>query len=391
VVYEGSDDPVPVPVGSPLDGPAPGPLHGANEAPPSGPGPEPEHHEERFWVRTDYLMWWFKTAPTPPLLTTGTTGISGHPDTSVLVGDLGFNDRFRSGGDFRAGYHFGCLPFGIDVGYFFVEDRTGAEDVFSNGSPLLARPFFNTALGREDVQVLAAPGSPGSFHVEDLTRLWGLDGNLAVSAVGNECWSVVGLLGFRYLDLTEGLLTIDRFTTNPLVPVFGAVPAVVTDHFATRNQLYGGQIGAEAEYHLGRFFVNGRVEGILGSDHQTVLIEGSSLLTTPGGRVLLPAGRFALPTNIGNYSREEIVFVPEGAVNIGVELTRWLRIHVGYTFLYWDRVVRPGQEIDRGVNTNLVPTAVGPGGAIGAARPEFHFNNTDFWAQGLNAGLEVHF
>ena len=47
-------------------------------------------------------------------------------------------------------------------------------------------------------------------------------------------------------------------------------------------------------------------------------------------------------------------------------------------------VARAGEQIDFVVNSNQVAPPI-PGGP---ARPAFNFNGSDFWAQGLNFGLE---
>ena len=56
-------------------------------------------------------------------------------------------------------------------------------------------------------------------------------------------------------------------------------------------------------------------------------------------------------------------------------------------FLFLSNVARPGNQIDRTVNTTQLfgtPPVVGP------ARPAPLFNQSDFWAQGVNVGLEFH-
>ena len=67
---------------------------------------------------------------------------------------------------------------------------------------------------------------------------------------------------------------------------------------------------------------------------------------------------------------------------------------VSYDVLYIGQVVRPGNQIDPYVNTNLVPSFAGgvlqPAGAATPARPASPMNRTDFWAQGINAGVELH-
>ena len=54
-------------------------------------------------------------------------------------------------------------------------------------------------------------------------------------------------------------------------------------------------------------------------------------------------------------------------------------------------MVRPGEQIDVAVNSTQVPTSVLFGPLTGPARPAFNFRQSDFWAQGLNLGLEFRF
>ena len=78
--------------------------------------------------------------------------------------------------------------------------------------------------------------------------------------------------------------------------------------------------------------------------------------------------------------------VPELDVNLGYRLNKNWRVMVGYTFLYWSNVVRPGEHISRDLNPNQLPPAENP--LTGASRPGFAFDSVDYWAQGINAGLE---
>jgi hypothetical protein len=61
-------------------------------------------------------------------------------------------------------------------------------------------------------------------------------------------------------------------------------------------------------------------------------------------------------------------------------------VTVGYNFLYWSRVARPGEQIDLDVNPDLLPPEEQ---FAGATRPRFEFRDTDFWAQGIRVGLEA--
>jgi hypothetical protein len=55
--------------------------------------------------------------------------------------------------------------------------------------------------------------------------------------------------------------------------------------------------------------------------------------------------------------------------------------------MYWNDVARAGDQIDPVVNTSQLP----PGTLVGAPRPAFNFEDTHFWAHGINAGLEYRF
>ena len=108
-----------------------------------------------------------------------------------------------------------------------------------------------------------------------------------------------------------------------------------------------------------------------------------AVTTVTSGRTA--GGLFAQPTNIGHYTRDVFAVVPEGNVQLGYQLTDRLRATVGYTFFYMSDVVRPGDQIDRTINPALLAL---PPAAGGPARPAFQVRQSDFWAQGIDFGLE---
>src|SRR5262249_6596375 len=112
---------------------------------------------------------------------------------------------------------------------------------------------------------------------------------------------------------------------------------------------------------------------------------------TDGTVVVLPGGLLALPTNIGDHSHDEFSVVPEFRINLGYQVTEHLRAFVGYTFLYWTQVVRPGEQINLNVNSTQIATSLLFGPLAGPAQPSFSFRHSDFWAQGLNLGVEFRF
>jgi hypothetical protein len=72
------------------------------------------------------------------------------------------------------------------------------------------------------------------------------------------------------------------------------------------------------------------------------------------------------------------------------KLLEKLRATVGYDFIFWNGVVRPGEQIDRAVNLTQSPV-FGTGELIGPARPAPRFERSDFIAHGLSLGLECRY
>jgi hypothetical protein len=98
----------------------------------------------------------------------------------------------------------------------------------------------------------------------------------------------------------------------------------------------------------------------------------------------------AQASNIGRYNQNQFCVVPELGANVGYQLTPRLRLICGYTFIYWSRVARAGDQIDFNVNGSQLPNSgIAPTGDT--RHPAFAFQQTDFWAQGINAGLDYRF
>ena len=140
----------------------------------------------------------------------------------------------------------------------------------------------------------------------------------------------------------------------------------------------------------GRFTLDGKAKIALGVTEQSLDVTGTQVFlrgTNPDPR---PGGLLALPSNIGHFTRSRFAVVPEVGATLGYYVTDWMRLSVGYNFLYWSDVVRPGMQIDRNINTNQVPNfGVAPFNTN--PPPQRLFRSTDFWAQGLTLGAELNF
>jgi hypothetical protein len=360
----------------------------------------------RFWVRGEYLLWWLRGASTPVLVTTGPAdaaplpGAIGTPGTVVLFGGGRDDDNPNSGFRITAGMWLDdCQTHGIEASYFQLFPRS--NDFNGNGDrfPVLARPFTDVTTGEPlpNVEFPAAPGlASGSISIDQDTQLLGAELNYLCNLCCTcDCLGyrrVDAFAGFRYVELRDRLDIVEDVLVDPSVPDIGGQRIIVQDSFHSRNQFYGGQIGIRGERMRDRFFVNGTAKIALGSTHQTVDINGNTRFISPtGAQRVEQGGLLALSSNIGHYDRDRFSVIPELGVNVGVQATDNLRVFVGYNFLYWTNVVRAGEQIDTFLNRNLIPTSAAFGAPGGPARPAFNWRESDFWAHGINLGVELRY
>jgi hypothetical protein len=345
----------------------------------------------KFYATTEYLLWWVKGSPLPPLVTQGSVGdvipgALGSPGTLLLYGNNAVGSGPRSGGRFMLGYWFGeehCL--GLEGGGFFLGTRTPRFSASSNGNPILARPFVDAVTGAQTVELVAGPNVlAGTIAVSDRSSFWGYEANLRTNLCC-QCRCFTDLIaGFRALGLDEDLRINEQLTV--LRAPGGTFN--VSDQFNVHNRFYGGQIGTNTQYQLGRWNFDFITKLAIGNTRQTVDIAGSTIINDPRTGVSQNVGGLlAQRSNIGHYSRNVFGFVPEVNLNVGYQLTDHCRLYLGYNFMYWTNVVRPGNQIDPVINTAQLPPPQ-PGGP---ARPAFTFRGSDFWAQGINFGLEFRY
>jgi hypothetical protein len=316
----------------------------------------------------------------------------GQPGTNVLIGGP-FDIGDRSGARFFAGYWFSNDRLvGMDGGLFFLGRSSLSLSDSSQGIPVLARPFFNVNTNAQAAETIAFPGlRSGSLDASLTNRFWGAEANLRAALWRGESMQLTLLGGFRYLELNEALFADEGGTI--FVPSTGRFFGVSTsDEFKTRNYFYGGQLGAQMTFVWGRLFADVSGKIALGSTHEVAIINGVGTIQTQTGREFsVPFGALALPSNIGWWDRDIFTVVPEVGVNLGYQITTHLRATIGYTFLYASRAVRPGDLIDLGINPTQVRAALVRGVQVGPDRPAFPGKDSDFWAQGLNFGLEFRY
>jgi hypothetical protein len=350
--------------------------------------PEPENC---LYANTEYLLWWIKSTKPPPLITSGGAndqfpGALGQPGTTVLFGGQSLQHDPFSGLRFTLGLWCDeCHNFGIEGSFFTLFQQSSRFSATSGGSPVLARPFFNAGTGNEDSELIAFPNLlAGTGAVSLTTRLLGAEANLRTNLCKGCCYRVDLLTGFRFLGLDESLNINESIQTLQIAG--GAFR--VWDGFSTSNRFYGGQVGLDTEFRRGHWFLDLKGKVALGSNNQVVNIHGNTVTTDPRtGTSSLAGGLLALSSNSGRFTREMFAVAPEGTISVGYQICENVRAYVGYNFLYISDVARPANQIDRAVNTSFLPPAT-PSFPV---RPAFVFKGTDFWAQGVNFGLEFRY
>jgi hypothetical protein len=356
-----------------------------------------------FYIGADYLLWWVRKDHVPLLATTGNImdavpGAIGQTTTVPALGGEGFGADNSSGARVSGVFWFdNDHTLGVDASGFWLAEVARQAQVSANGDPngniVLARPFYNVNIPGEDANPVTVPGVLAGGILANLKRdFWGADANARLSECV-DCGPITRLTflgGVRYLDLSENLL-ISQSSTE--VPDSNGDPGdafTYHDNFQTFNRFYGGQIGLETESRVGPLVLTVTGKVAFGETRQTVKIGGDSLVVMPDGTSVYDPTRGFLvqPTNIGRFSRNQFSVVPELIANLAWEFNEHVRVSVGYNFLFWTNVVRPGEQID----TNLNVGAIGDPGQLGNnGHPIVLFTNSQFWAQGFSAGLQISF
>jgi hypothetical protein len=192
--------------------------------------------------------------------------------------------------------------------------------------------------------------------------------------------------------LREGINIQEDIVADAAAPVFAGETILVNDDFNTRNQFYGGQIGARLGWTRNRWSVDWLAKVALGDTHQVVNAQGNQLITTPAGATsFFNGGLLALNSNSGSFSRDRFAVVPETDLVLSYRVTNHMKLLLGYSFLYWSNVVRPGDQIDRVIDVTRIPNSGFQVTPAAQARPAVLFKGSDFWAQGISFGMEFVF
>lgn len=364
-----------------------------------------------MYVRGEYLLWSMKGMELPPLVTTGSrTGPNANvagfvnengslgPNTQVLFGNEAIHDQARSGGRITFGLWLDPdQRVAIEGDYFAIRDFNTNFFATSDGTTLIARPYYDETLGGtpntlDVVDPTLTTTSIGSVTDIANTRFQGAGARMLYALCNSsrtvnsfwdgcpveQCTSVRVLGGYRFLRLDDRL---DSLMVHPECDCGRSYDGI--DSFRTENQFHGADLGTTINMRRGRWTLDLLSKVAIGNTNSTTRISGSSTYddvpnTTPGSVL-------ALTSNIGTYKENHFTMVPEIGATLGYQIIPGLRGTVGYSVIYWSSVYRAGDQIDLHVNPDLWPTPIA---TTAGQWPQYPGRQSDFWAQGLSLGLE---
>ena len=363
---------------------------------------EVRNDNTRTWAQVNFIHWWVRGDNTPPLVTTGDplnprAGVLGNPDTVILLGGSIGPSEF-SGIQTTLGFWLDPERLeSLEIGGFWL-GRNSRQYRFASdegGNPQLLQPVIVGGVER-GFPISQPTFSAGTFSASSALNFHSLELNLARNLLRLNGWSVDYLFGVRYLYMNDTLNLDQSFTVLPAgagnIPFNGVgQPAganfVLSDSFNMTNRFYGGQIGARFNWTYCRFDLGAILKLGLGATAHTSVIDGTSTLNVNGASTTVSGGTLTQLSNIGRVTSTDFSVVPEVTATLGFQVNCNLRLLLGYTFLDWNRVQRAGNQIDREIDTTQAPI-FGASGIAGTS-PRFPGVRTDFWAQGVNVGLEL--
>ncbi|MBS0616276.1 MAG: BBP7 family outer membrane beta-barrel protein [Verrucomicrobia bacterium] len=390
-----------------------------------------------FQLEADYLAWFSKKNPLPvPLVTSASfdddiPGAIGQPHTRVLRGKEDIGMGWMQGFEVR-GKSWIHQKAGFEAAYFLlpkVHEKKTTKTSGQVGSRNLAVPIFDVTgvfglngVPGETIFILPGPifGSPffsGVFNIDLSSQFQGAELSGLYALKSQPRYAFEWIWGLRWFQLEESLkFRVSTVRVPNSSDPFNASQFI--DRFHTTNNFVGGQMGLKGQYKWGRWQLEGVVKGALGASIEELKIHGSSktitgtvwFLTSGTAGETLPGGIFAQPSNIGTHHKTLFAYAVETRLNNSIEITKNWSIDIGYTFLWISKVLRPGNQIDRKINstrtaladasrattgTGTGPVSFGtPASAPapeGKSAPKVHFKQSSFWEQGLNVGIRLNF
>ncbi|MFN4259070.1 MAG: BBP7 family outer membrane beta-barrel protein [Gemmataceae bacterium] len=362
------------------------------------------------WGRVEYLYWALSRprfeAPAPITSTRDNQfGLLDQPETTILYNGIPDGSTQHNGGRFSAGVWLSPNFLGLEASYFILEQVSSMGHFGSDaaGSPIIARPVINALTGRESALSVSFPGQfSGNILADAKVDMWGADANVIFNPFPGSVANIGFLVGVRYLKLRDELSYVQH--TNVLgaglaafqgFPIGPPSQLRIADYFMTENRFEGVQGGLRLGHEWQRlyFYTTGKLA--YGRTRQRLEINGNTTFFDPDQPLIAPVttsgGLLALNSNIGQFTRDVNSIMGELTVTLGYRLSRGFSVYGGYNFMYWTKVMRASDQIDRVIDPRQLPSSLQFDATATATQPTPPFVNTDVWLQGIFAGAELRY
>jgi len=243
-----------------------------------------------LWVSADYGFSFFRGMNLPPFATTSppgtaraSAGVIGAPGTLTLFGgteDDGLRSGFRLNGGFWLNSE---QTFGIEAGFMLVESQAALFSGASNGSSILARPYYDAVTNLPQAVLVAFPGSSGgSLDIRAGSgNLYGVNLDFVQRIYDSGWFRLNGLFGYRYYGYDENLGM--EQTIAPTNALFLPGTQIVSgDSFRTHNMFNGVDLGLRTEFMFNSVSLELLARIALGNLQSGININGSQTVTAPG-------------------------------------------------------------------------------------------------------------
>jgi hypothetical protein len=292
-------------------------------------------------------------------------------NASVVLGvdDIYYDNQH--GIRIRSGFRF-CEKAWIETNGFALSEESVSLLVGSagDGSPALVRPLTDTATGVPLLVPVSIPGAlTGAVSLRANTRMNGLETNLACCLFSKDHCALNFLIGMRHLYLEEELTILQTSSAT----TGSSFTFEARDLFESSNRFYGAQIGVAGGAQCGPVYFGATSKIATGLCLSDVNTQGNVRVTTPGLVTEFPG---LLSSRPGQLASDQIVFIPETGVELGVQCCKCMNLMIGYNFLYWSKVARPGDNL-----TNVINSTIRNG----------ELNESSFWIHGLTATIGFRF
>lgn len=362
------------------------------------------------WTSAEFLIWRTLRGPlayplvTSTLTSTG-TGVVNSSGTVNFFDKTNMSYPTYSGARVTLGMWLDSGErIGAEVSGFFVNTPgIHFKSVASSTQPAqsgpagpqgpiaIYEPFINSTTGAASAQVIGVQlVSQGFINIDSSSDLNGAEINLVKNMYRGPACRIELLGGYRYLNLKEDLNIVTNTNASGTTTALSSPNQfLIMDNFSNRNQFNGPQLGGRVAWHRDCFTCSVSGKLALGVTQEKGSINGATTFFSSSlPPVTTTGGIYAQPSNIGSFSRNQFAAVPQLGINLGYQAGKHCYFYLGYDFLYWSRVARPGDMVNPLLNPASIVSNPSFTGA-GTTQPAQLFLSRDFWAQGVDMGVEV--